>query len=130
LSRYETTLVVHASPTAIKAFKAEVFPLLEARGVELRGEEATALWLHEQKASESILYDVCHGLSLLRPALSFFVRLKRDTGTTILYCRESETLAYRRTDASSTDSGDVLDREYGPVGFLEAGLSQFCLDLS
>ena len=130
MSRYETTLVVHASPTAIKAFKTEVFPLLEARGIELRGEEATALWLHETKPSESILYDVCHGLSLLRPALSFFVSLTRGAGKTLAYVREGETLAYRRTDSNSAENNDILDREYGPVGFLEAGLSQFCLDLS
>lgn len=126
MSRYETTLVVHASPTAIKAFKAEVLPLLEPRGVELRGEEPTALWLHESKDSESILYDVSHGLSLLRPSLSFFVRLQRGTAHTLAYIKESETLAYRRTDASAGDSPQSSS-EHGPVGFLEAGLAQFSL---
>ncbi|KWU23359.1 hypothetical protein AS149_37445 [Burkholderia cenocepacia] len=86
--------------------------------------------MHESKASESILYDVCHGISLLRPALSFFVRLKRDNGVTLAYCKEGETLAYKRSDSNSSESNDVLDREYGPVGFLEAALQQFCLDVS
>lgn len=129
MSRYETTLVVHASPTAIKAFKAEVFPLLEMRGVELRGEEPTALWLHESKESESILYDVSHGLSLLRPSLSFFVRLHRGAGSTLVYIRDGESLAYRRTDANAGDN-TPSGSEHGPVGFLEAGLASFCLDVT
>lgn len=127
MSKFETTLVVHASPTALKAFKTGVLPALLARGIELRREEATALCLHETKPSESFLSDVCHGISLILPALSLFVNLNRGTGGQQLwYVSEGETLAYRQVAGADNPDGPV--REYGPVNFMEGAFAQFCPD--
>jgi hypothetical protein len=126
MSRYETNLVVHASATAIKSFKTEVLPLLLARGVEVQGEEATALWLYESKSQETILVDVCHGISLMRPALSLFMSLDRGTSKQIWYVREGETIACRQ-DAPHDSDDSLLNREFGPVGFLESALVHFSM---
>ncbi|KWT98483.1 hypothetical protein APY03_0618 [Variovorax sp. WDL1] len=84
------------------------------------------MWLHETKPSESILSDVCHGLSLLRPALSLFVSLDRGpAGEQLWYVREGETLAYRQSGGH--EGAEAVNREYGPVGFLQAAFEQFCL---
>lgn len=127
MSTNEITMVVHASAAALASFKAETLPVLLQRGVRLVHEEPTALCLRESRP-ECLLMDVCHGISLLRPALSFFIDYNRGaSGQQLWYVRDGETIAHRSRPASGgTDAG----RAHGPVGFLEAALTEFCQAMS
>lgn len=120
-----TYLVVHGSSYALREFKTDVLPRLLQKDIKVVSEEPTIVCLREENEGTGLLTEISHGVSLLKPALSFYLNLQRGPNDEQLwYLRDGEMLAYKQL------GGDPTKKQYGPVVLLEAAFQHFSAHLT